>query len=220
MNENFCPKCGRTMSNVLFNMTSSTVMGLQCLYCSSSMKEFEVFLKCLSVAYREFCLNKIIHSKINGEHYKKFQQQWDTIILALELDYKIWLAKILEKNYTHECLKNYKFSPEYQPIVDKIENWRNDFGAHFNSNTLINWKNFTENNPLSIESADKIFNKIIDLIDEYDRKKNLGINPRKQFSSIYDEAINQFNDYLETITRKKFNIISHLFGKLNIFKPF
>jgi len=198
MYENICSKCGRSMSSVAWNGTSSTVAGLQCIECSSKMNDFEIFLKCLSVAYREFFLYKTIHEEIGEEKYRAHKELWDTLILSLELDYKIWLAKILETR--HECFKSYKFASDYQLIIEKIEKWRDNFGAHFKSNILRNWKVFIEANPLSIESAGKIFEKIIDLAEEYDRNTGSKMKPKEQFSLIVEKTKKQFNEYLSVFS--------------------
>jgi len=129
LGEKLCPKCGRSMDLVMSGFRDSTVSSFECTYCLSKMKDFEIFVKCLSIAYRGFCLNQRVHEKIETKVYRKFKKQWNTILVALEMDYKLWLAKILEKKYTHECLKNYRFTGEYKATETKIEKWRNGFLA-------------------------------------------------------------------------------------------
>lgn len=201
-----CSKCGRLLSPGMVAISSgSTVASLAfCLHCSASTstemgsdpQDFKSFIYCLSIAYREFCLNQIIHAKLNGGDYDQFTQQWDTILIALELDYKIWLAKILERR--PDCLKNYKFEGEHEITVDNLLKWRKEFLAHYDSSTLRNWENFTREYALDPDSIKSLFDKIIEVADQYSR--NVSPRPKERFRQIREKLSNEWNAWYKAST--------------------
>jgi hypothetical protein len=120
------------------------------------------------------------------------EQHWNSILLALELDYKLWLAKILEAQY----LKNYKFSGEYETTKTRIINWRKGFFAHFNLKNLREYENFREKNKLDNESIRSLFYKIAEIADQYNKGK-ITSNLKESFEQVEKETSEECNKWLE-----------------------
>ncbi len=199
---NKCPKCGRDLSLKMDLSSGSTMAVSFCSYClpfslktDSDLKDFDIFIKCLLIAYKGFCLNERMHEKINSPDYHKFKQTWDVILIATEIDYKLWLAKILDEEDAHDCLKGYPFEGEYKETVRKITNWRNDFIAHFNLATLRDYKKFAEENLLRSGSIRSLFNKIITIADQYNRGHIPELKAR--FSEIEKKTLNEADEWLK-----------------------
>src|SRR3989344_2118648 len=98
-----CSECGSTLMLGASSLTGSTVISLFCPNCTNLSNDFEIFIECLFMGYKEFCVNKKMHGEIDSKIYEEFRNQWDVILVSLEMNYKLWLAKILEGS--HECLK-------------------------------------------------------------------------------------------------------------------
>lgn len=202
LQDGICPKCGRKLKLIASDLTGSTVVSFQCDYCLSQMKDFEIFVRCLSVAYKQFCLNEKMHKAIETELYDKFEQQWDAILIALEVDYKLWLGKILERKYTHKFLGNREFSGEDGITESKIMNWRHDFLAHFNFKKLRDYKNFVETNPLDPDSIRNLFYKIAEVTDQYNRRNDKLISSlKKSFQQIEKEASIECDKWLDNFKK-------------------
>ena len=60
-------------------------------------EDFGILVNNLLFAYRQFCLNRVMHEKVDGEAYKKFAPTWNTLLLSLEEGYLLGLAKVFDK---------------------------------------------------------------------------------------------------------------------------
>lgn len=191
--ESVCPNCGRLKSPE-FVMTDSRASSsgglfLVCRVCTTfrvespnlETQDFIIFVDWLAFAYREFLFNRIVHKKVETELYNKFASQWDTILMATELDCKLWLWKLLETKF----LKNYSFEGK-----EKYDDWRNEFGAHLQLDSLRDWKKFREKNDLSFEEIEVLFQKVIEIADERNRKQfRVLLDLKEKFRLIEQKAI-------------------------------
>lgn len=156
---------------MVFGLESSGYVYPGCEYCLSKMEDFDIFIRYLSISYKKFCFNQILRLKIT-KLYPEFKKQWDSILVALELDYKLGLAKILDENDAPDCLKGFiKEGNTEGTDIWKIKNWRNDFLVHFNERTLRDWGKFREKNYLDDRSIKFLFSKIFEIAEQYNRGK-------------------------------------------------
>lgn len=204
-----CPQCGRKMRLVVLNTEGSTVTSIICPCCFSDSdtkidfkaQDFKIFVKCLSIAYKEFCLCERMHDEIKTGLYHKFEQHWNTILVSLEVDYKLWLNKLLEDK--KEWLNKDKFDDKYKTIIKKIEMWRGNFFAHFNSSKIRDWKNFREENSLDPKlEIEPLFNKIFNVINYYNNRLKLLPDLKFSFNKLKKETVDECDKWLDNFKEK------------------
>ncbi len=204
-----CPKCGREISPKIDFSSGSPVTSLLCLCCISGkieietekdlkLQDLQIFVRCLSIAYKQFCLNEKMHKAIKTGLYDKFNQQWNAILIALETDYKLWLGKILERKYTHKFLGRREFSEELGETEKKIMEWRNGFLAHFNFKNLREYESFVEKNPLESNLIRNLFYKIAEVINQYDSSI---LNLKESFQQIEKETEAECDKWLDNFKK-------------------
>lgn len=198
-----CYKCGSVLKLGASGFSGSTIISLFCENCSKLSNDFEIFIECLFIGYKEFCLNQRMRKEIDSKIYETFRNQWDIILVSLEMNYKLWLAKILETR--HECIKNYKFIDDYKKTEKSIEDWRNGFIAHFNSNNIKEYKKFVCENPLDDNSIKSLFYKVADIADQYNKNQiysNKKVN--ETLKKIEEETSSDFNKWFEKFKKSPF----------------
>ena len=200
-----CPKCGKPLRLGVNVSSGSTVVTWYCFNhncsCNKSteidpqVKDFEILVKCLGIAYKEFCLNKRMHEKIDSGLYGKFEKQWNAILVTLEMDYKLWLAKILDKDDAPDCLKG--IVKERSSIIITIEKWRNEFLAHFNENTLRNFEEFREEYRLDDNLIQSLFDRLIKIINQYNKTYKVSPDLTVFFQEIKQESLDECDKWLK-----------------------
>ena len=205
MNINICPKCGKLLQLGVNISSGSTVATWYCFNpncsCNKSTKidpqakNFEILVRCLGIAYKEFCLNQRMRKKIGPGLYAKFEKQWDAILVPLEMDYKLWLAKILDRNDTPDCLKG--IVKERSQIIITIEKWRQEFLAHFNKNTLRNFEEWREKNKLDDSLIQGLFNRLIEIVGQYNEVYKVSPDLKVFFQRIKQESLAECDKWLK-----------------------
>lgn len=208
MEINICPKCEKEKLLGVTNLFGGSTMITS--YCTDSNcscektkvdikeQDFVIFIKCLSVAYKEFCMNQRMHEKIKTGPYHRFEQQWDVVLVSLEVSYMLWLAKFLDNSDAPDCLKGFaKQGMIAGTDVWKIKNWRKDFLAHFNALNLREWTRFLGANHLNNESVKALFSKIIEIAEEYNDKTKYLPTLRESFNQLKKDTLVECDKWLD-----------------------
>lgn len=198
-----CAICGEQMVLRLIDYKSSAMVSYFCKNCTSKkekqkekedkeLKDFQNFVDGLKIAYRGFCLCEILHTKIETELYGNinYRDIWDAILRSLEENYKRWVVNILE-----QPPKFLKFDNNYQKTIDKCYEWRKKYFGHYDKKFLLNQKGFLLKNYLQYEEMDDLFNKIIKITEEYNRKFNLSFDIKDIKRSIMDKSDKWLNNF-------------------------
>lgn len=204
METKICHKCGKEMSPGLANLSSSTIVTYYCFNPNCSCEkidpdkeeqDFKIFFECLSSAYKAFCINQSLHGKIKTGLYQTFEQQWNVILVSLEINYMLWLAKLLDKNDAPDCLKG--LVKQEGTDVWKIKKWRDDFLAHFNVLSLREWDRFLGENRLNDESIKVLFRKIMELAEEYNEKTKFLPILKESFAQLEKDTLVECDKWLD-----------------------
>ena len=171
-------------------------------------KEFEILVENLLFSYRQLCLNEIMHEKVGGDFYNKFIPTWNTILLSLEKDYLLGLAKIFEvpKKFKETIsiyyFLDYKLS-NYDESIERITNLRNKMFAHLDVKKMLVREEFLKENAMNIAEVKSLFDIAIEIVDQI--KENFEFNQDlKQISNqIVKDTRSEFEEWFK-VFRKGF----------------
>lgn len=169
-------------------------------------KEFEILVENLLFSYRQLCLNEIMHEKVGGDIYNKFIPTWNTILLSLEKDYLLGLAKIFEvpKKFKETIsiyyFLDYKLS-NYEELIERITNLRNKMFAHLDVKKMLVREEFLKENAININEVKSLFNIAIEIVNQI--KENFeSTQDLKQISSqITKDIRNEFDEWFKVFQK-------------------
>lgn len=193
--------CGDRLRAVLLNPTSSAMGFIICEKCFSQkekldkeLRDFQNFADSLKIAYREFCLSKLLYDKIKTKLYNNvnYRKIWDTLLRALEENYKRWLANISEQPPSF-----LKFDSDNQVIVKEFFKLRMKYFGHYDKDFLRNATILA----LEYEEINNLFNKIIKLAEEYNQKK---FNIPFEIKNIKEDISDNCDKWLENFKPHSF----------------
>ncbi|MDD2731910.1 MAG: hypothetical protein PHI53_01795 [Candidatus Pacebacteria bacterium] len=169
-------------------------------------EEFEILIENLLFSYRQLCLNEIMHEKVDGDFYNKFIPTWNIILISLEKDYLLGLAKIFEvpKRFKETIsiyyFLDYKLS-DYDELIERITNLRNKMFAHLDVKRMLAREEFLRENSMSINEVKSLFNIAIEIVDQI--KGNFGFNQDlKQISNqISKDVRSEFDEWLKVFQK-------------------
>lgn len=166
-------------------------------------KDFKTLVEHFLFTYQKFCLNKILHKKVDTKLYKKFISTWNIVLRSLEADYMMGLAKFfeqpkdIEKTISIYLFLDYQFK-KYDKVIIKICNWRNKFFAHLDARASRNSGTFLKENKLNRIEINALFDTAIKVIDQLGN--NLKIpNLKQQFTQTKKEVQNECDRWLRSM---------------------
>lgn len=173
----------------------------------SKNKEFKILVGNLLFTYREYCLNRVAHQKIDTELYQKFLPTWNTILLGLEEAYLLGLAKFFDKNQKYKPASIYYFlSDQYkfvghQRIINKIKKLRDRLLAHYDAKTMRKIGSFLKKVHIQPDKINLLFNKAIETVDSYRLGFELDNNLKERFAQEKQRIENEFVKLLEVFRK-------------------
>lgn len=154
-------------------------------------KDLDILIDKVLLGYKQFCLNTILHKEVKTEHYHKFKDVWDRILVSLEIGFWLELAKIFEKpnkNFDETLsiyyLPNISFRG-YKRKIEKIRKLRNKAISHNDLKTLRNFEKFLAKLGLKRKDAEQLFEKTIEVLDIF---HSAYIKPGKSLRPGFDKA--------------------------------
>lgn len=145
--------------------------------------DFEILTQHLLFTYRQFCLDRIMHRKIKTELHRKFLITWNIILLSLENDFMIGIAKVFEND---KYFKNIIRSRKHGNVINRIINLRHNVYAHFK--ILRNKQDFLITNKIKESEISTLFNTIILSVDQLKRNFSMDQDLRKLFIQVKEET--------------------------------
>jgi hypothetical protein len=182
---------------------------------SKKNKAFTIFINDLSKAYREFCLNRIMHKEVDSKLYHKFKTTWDTILVGLEKSYFLGLARLFDKyklrgkeeNISIYFFLDYSFI-KHDKTIRKLEKLRNKMLVHSDLETMLNLENFLKNLNFKQDRSDieSLFNTTIETADLIKRNFGLRQDLKRHFKKEKESVQKGFDKWFKVF--KKRNKIS------------
>ena len=218
--EKICPQCGSMMSFYAANLNSSTMMVLRCdnpdcpsnkdLKINSSFskkdKSFEVLVENLSLAYNQFCLNRVIHEKVADSFYSDFSYTWNVILWGLEESYFLGLVKIFDKprNISIYRFMDYEFQ-QHGETITKLREFRNKMLVHLDFKKMLEKDKFIEELNFKSDRSDieSLFNKLIELVDQIKTDFGFSEDLKLRFKQEKDDTRKQFIDWFNIFQKGK-----------------
>ena len=180
-------------------------------------KDFKILIDDLLFTYRQFSLNRIGHKKIKTAVYRRYRFVWDSMLVSLEREYLIGLARFFDK--TRQKSKRpkpisiyrflgyqYKF-PGQQLVIKKITKLRHKWLAHLDVSEMRKWKKFIkrEINFQSLppyRTIEPLFEVVIKVVDQNRRKFGVTNNLINSFGQKKKEAEDKFNEWFRVFRKK------------------
>jgi len=165
-------------------------------------KEFEILIENLLFSYRQLCLNEIMHEKVGGDFYSKFIPTWNTILLSLEKDYLLGLAKIFEvpqkfkETISIYYFLDYKLS-NYDELIGRITNIRNKMFAHLDVKKMLLRDEFLKENAININEIKSLFDVAIKIVNQIKENFEFNQDLRQAFDQISKDTRSEFDEWFK-----------------------
>lgn len=169
-------------------------------------KAFEIFIKDLSKAYQEFCLNRIIHKKIGGKFYNNFKSTWNIILVGLEKSYLLGLARLFDKYRLEGKDKNISiyFFLDYQFInhnktIGKLKKLRDKMLCHSDVEKMLELEKFLKKLNFRQDRGDieSLFSTTIETANQIKENFNFTQNLEEQFRQEKEIIIDKFDEWFK-----------------------
>jgi hypothetical protein len=165
-------------------------------------EDFKIFVENFLFAYRQFCLNEVLHEKIDSELYKKYIATWNTILLSLEANYLLGLAKVFDKSgESGQTISIYYFLDNnfavYENLIGKIRKLRNKYFVHLDVKKMRDKEDFLKENQLNRNEIRGLFETIIDVVDKLGKDLTLNEDFKKIFNQTKEETLNESDVWLQ-----------------------
>lgn len=167
-----------------------------------SKNDFKILVGHLLFIYRQFCLSRIMHREIETDLYRKFPVIWNTILLSLENDFLLGLAKVFEKE---KMFKNITRSDSHKDVVKRIKELRKKLFAHFDTSKLRAKQDFLSKNKLNSNEIAQLFNALIKSVDQLKRSFDMQEDLSKLFIQTKKGVQNEFHEWLKAFQHSKRN---------------
>ena len=166
------------------------------------VSDFKIFVENFLFTYRQFCLNEFLHEKVDSDLYKKYIMTWNTILLSLETDYLMGLAKVFDRSgETGQTISVYYFLDHnftaHQDLISKIKKLRNKFFAHLDVRKMRDKEDFLKENQLNRGEISDLFKTINNVVAKLGKEFNLTEDFQEIFSQTRDEARNEGDTWLQ-----------------------
>ena len=163
--------------------------------------DFKIFVENFLFTYRQFCLNEFLHEKVDSDLYKKYITTWNTILLSLEADYLLGLAKIFDRSReVGQTISIYYFLDHnftaHEKIIDKIRKLRNKFFAHLDVKKMRDKEDFLEENQLNRNEIHDLFKTINNVVVKLGKEFNLTEEFEVMFNQTQEEARSEGDKWL------------------------
>ena len=166
-------------------------------------EDFGILVNNLLFAYRQFCLNRVMHEKVDGEAYKKFALTWNTLLLSLEAGYLLGLAKVFDKPKELEdtisiySVLGYKLE-KYNDVIQRVRLIRNKMLAHTDAKTARKQTPFLEENKISLNDVENLFSIAVELLDQIRDREVYNESTLELLSRTKQETRKEFMGWYET----------------------
>lgn len=166
------------------------------------INDFKTFVENFLFAYRQFCLNEFLHEKVDSDLYKKYIATWNTVLLSLEADYLLGLAKVFDRaGESGQTISIYYFLDHnfssHEILIGKIRKLRNKFFAHLDVKKMRDKEEFLKENQLNRDEIHDLFKTINDVISRLGTEFGLSENFRQMFDQTRKEARNEGDKWLQ-----------------------
>lgn len=182
----------------------------------SKKDDFKILIEDLLFTYRQFSLNRIGHKKVKTALYRRHRFIWDSVLVSLEREYFIGLARFFDK--TREKSKKpkpisvygflgyqYKFRGQ-QLVIKKIIKLRHKWLVHLDVSKMRKWNEFItkEINFRSIppyKAIEPLFEAVIKVMDKNKIKFGVTKNLLDSFNKEKKEAEKEFNEWVRVFRK-------------------
>ena len=164
--------------------------------------DFKIFVENFLFTYRQFCLNEFLHEKVDSDLYKKYITTWNTILLSLETDYLMGLAKVFDRSgETGQTISIYYFLDHsftaHENLISKIRKLRNKFFAHLDVKKMRDKEDFLKENQLSRNEIHDLFKTVNGVVAKLGKEFNLTEDFQGTFDQTRVEARNEGDRWLQ-----------------------
>lgn len=168
----------------------------------NKVDDFKIFVENFLFTYRQFCLNEFLHEKVDSDLYKKYVATWNTILLSLEADYLLGLAKVFDKaGETGQTISIYYFLDHifdsYGDLIGKIRKLRNKFFAHLDVKKMRDKEDFLKENQMNRTEIHDLFKTINNVVMKLGKEFGLAENFDTMFVQIQKEAREEGDKWLQ-----------------------
>lgn len=171
---------------------------------------FKVFIEDLSIAYREFCLNRVIHEKVGDKFYTLFQSTWDRILVGLQKSYLLGLARLFDKyrlegkdkNISIYFFLDYKFINQ-NGIINKLKKLRNKMLCHSDLETTLALEKFLDDLSFKEDGSDieSLFRTTIETINEIGSNFAYNQDIKQRFEKEKNDVRDMFSKWFEVFQK-------------------
>lgn len=167
------------------------------------VNDFKIFIENFLFGYRQFCLNEFLHEKVDSDLYRKYITTWNTILLSLEADYLLGLAKVFDRSgESGQTISIYYFLDHdfisHEVLIGKIRKLRNKFFAHLDVKKMNNKEKFLKENQLNRSEIHDLFKTINGVVDKLGKEFNLTKDFKQIFEQTREEARNEGDKWLQS----------------------
>ncbi|OHA19387.1 MAG: hypothetical protein A3C08_01265 [Candidatus Taylorbacteria bacterium RIFCSPHIGHO2_02_FULL_47_18] len=171
--------------------------------------DFENIVRDFLFTYRKFLFYAYLHKRVNHDAYEANRITWDTLLISLESDALLGLAKILydrEKSLgrpfndgSGKTFNNEEFNnEELNEIRKKILNLRHDYLAHQNLSKMRNMDSLLKENRLTGTDGVKMIDALKSRFIQYEKNLKLDVNVQKLFTESQNNALNDLDSWLKS----------------------
>lgn len=153
------------------------------------VNDFKIFVENFFFGYRQFCLNEFLHEKVDSDLYKKHIATWNTLLLSLETNYLLVLAKVFDRavesgqTISIYYFLDYDFS-SHEILISKIRKLRNKFFVHLDVKKMRDKEEFLKKNHLNRDEIHDLFKTINDVVS----RLGTGFGLLEDFKQMFDQT--------------------------------
>lgn len=159
----------------------------------NSKTNFENIVSAYLSIIRQHLLLGYLHTGIKKEIYEKNPIVWDTLLLSLEFSAMQALDNLLKnKDYFGD---KFRFL-EFDTLIIKIDEWRNNYTGHLNLPVLRNFDEFKKQNKMVGLEVLRLIVAMGKRLDAFDKNYKFGMNVEELFNRTKHDVAEDLKDWI------------------------